>query len=194
MLVLLILNKTNFGIEKDLILIFINHLIVIKMEKKEVIEKLIKNGAKSVKGLKVKGVNVVPQENYVRCSLSVDKPIRGFIAQEDGSYAEGESKVIFVSLFSIVAQLRDDDQAAFAVNHILSHPESIAVLLTGAQLNILQEDVASGQEYINPWSTNDNAVATTFEHDSILNHIVDIKLTDRAYQMLDKLAMGMMGL
>lgn len=163
------------------------------MEKKSVIESLIKAGAKAVKNLKVKGINVVPQENYVRVSLSVDKPVRGFVAQDDGTYAEGESKVIFVSLFSIVAQFRDDENAAFAVNHILKNPESVTVLLSGATLTILQEDVASGQEYHNPWSDNADA-ATTFDHDTIINHIIDVKMTDRAYQMLDRLAMGMLGL
>lgn len=164
------------------------------MEKKNVIESLIKAGAKSVKNLKVKNVNVVPQENYVRVSLSVDKPIRGFVAQEDGTYKEGESKVIFVSLFSIVAQLRDDENASFAVNHILSHPEAVTVLLSGAQLNILQEDVAAGQEYKNPWSEKENAVTTTFDHDTIINHIVDVKMNERAYKMLEKLAEVMLGI
>ena len=158
------------------------------MEKKNVIESLIKAGAKSVKNLKVKNVNVVPQENYVRVSLSVDKPIRGFVAQEDGTYKEGESKVIFVSLFSIVAQLRDDENASFAVNHILSHPEAVT------QLNILQEDVAAGQEYKNPWSEKEDAVTTTFDHDTIINHIVDVKMNERAYKMLEKLADAMLGI
>lgn len=194
MLVLLILNKTNFGIEKDLILFI---LLIIKlltiMEKKNVIERLIKAGAKSVKNLKVKNVNVVPQENYVRVSLSVDKAIRGFVAQEDGTYKEGESKVIFVSLFSIIAHLRDDENASFAVNHILSHPESVVILLSGAILDILQEDVSSGQEYHNPWSNNTDTV-TTFEYDTIINHIVNVKMNERAYKMLDKLAYSMLGI
>ena len=157
------------------------------MEKKNVIESLIKAGAKSVKNLKVKNVNVVPQENYVRVSLSVDKAIRGFVAQEDGTYKEGESKVIFVSLFSIIAQLRDDENASFAVNHILSHPESVVILLSGATLDILQE------EYHNPWSDNTDNV-TTFEHDTIINHIVNVKMNERAYKMLDKLADSMLGI
>ena len=163
------------------------------MGKKNVIESLIKAGAKSVKNLKVKNVNVVPQEKYVRVSLSVDKAIRGFVAQEDGTYKEGESKVIFVSLFSIIAQLRDDENASFAVNHILSHPESVVILLNGSTLDILQEDVASGQEYHNPWSDNkDNVI--TFEHDTIINHIVNVKMNERAYKMLDKLADAMLGI
>lgn len=164
------------------------------MEKKNVIESLIKAGAKSVKNLKVKNVNVVPQENYVRVSLSVDKAIRGFVAQEDGTYKEGESKVIFVSLFSIVAQLRDDENASFAVNHILSHPEAITVLFSGATLNILQEDVAAGQEYTNHWSERKDAPTTTFEHDTIINHIIDVKMSERAYKLLEKLADSMLGI
>lgn len=164
------------------------------MEKKNVIESLIKAGAKSVKNLKVKNVNVVPQENYVRVSLSVDKAIRGFVAQEDGTYKESESKVIFVSLFSIVAQLRDDENVSFAVNHILNHPEAVMVLLSGAQIDILQEDVTAGQEYTNPWSEKENATATTFEHDTIINHIVNVKMTERAYKMLEKLADAMLGI
>ena len=163
------------------------------MEKKNVIESLIKAGAKSVKNLKVKNVNVVPQENYVRVSLSVDKAIRGFVAQEDGTYKEGESKVIFVSLFSIIAQLRDDENASFAVNHILSRPESVVILLNGATLDILQEDVASGKEYHNPWSNNTDHV-TTFEHDTIINHIVNVEMNERAYKLLDKLADSILGI
>lgn len=163
------------------------------MEKKNVIESLIKAGAKAIKGLTVKGVNVVPQENYIRVSISVDKPIRGFVAQEDGSYTEGETKIIFVSLFSIVAQLRDDERASFAVNHILKQPEAVQVILAGAKLNILQEDVKEGTEYKNPWSENADAVATTMTHDTIINHIVDINLNERAYLLLDRLAMAMLG-
>lgn len=163
------------------------------MEKKKVIEQLLKNGAKQVKDLTVRGVNIVPQENYIRVSISVNKPIRGFISQEDGSYAEGETKIIFVSLFSIVAQFRDDERASFAVNHILKQPEAVQVILAGAKLNVLQEDVKEGTAYKNPWSENANAVATTMEHDTIINHIVDINLNERAYLLLDRLAMAMLG-
>ena len=163
------------------------------MEKKQIVESLVKAGAKTIKGLTVKGLNVVPQENYIRVSLSVDKPIRGFVAQEDGTYTEGETKVIFVSLFSIVAQFRDDERASFAVNHILKQPEAVQVILAGAKLNVLQEDVKQGTEYKNPWSDKADAVATTMEHDTIINHIVDINLTERAYLLLDRLAMAMLG-
>lgn len=163
------------------------------MEKKVIVETLIKNGAKQLKNLVVKNVTVTPQENYVRVALSVDKPIRGFVSQEDGSYAEGETKVIFVSLFSIAALLRDDEEASFAVNHLLTNPEAAQVLLAGAKIAVLQEDVKEGTEYKNPWSEAKDATVTTMSHDTIINHVIDIELTKRAYTLLDRLAMSMLG-
>lgn len=163
------------------------------MEKKAVIEKLLKAGAKPVKNLVVKGVNVVPQENYIRVSLSLDKPVRGFIDGEDGAYKEGETKVIFISLYSLTAQLRDDSQASFAVNHILKNPEAMQVILAGAKINILQEDVKEGVAVVNPWSDQEKE-GRVYDHDIIVNHVVDIALTERAYQMLDRLALALMGL
>ncbi len=163
------------------------------MEKKQVIEQLVKNGAKAVKNLKVKGVNLLPKDNYVSVSLSLDKPVRGYVSQDDGSFTEGERNVVFISLFSIAAQLRDNDDAAFAVNHILSRPESLAVLLNGATIDILQEDVVSGQEYHNPWSSNADNVSV-FDHDTIINHLINIKMSDKANKMLEKLAESMMGI
>lgn len=163
------------------------------MEKKSIIEKLVKDGAKAVKNLKVKGVNILPKNNYVSVSLSLDKPVRGYVSQDDGSFTEGERNVVFISLFSIAAQLRDNDDAAFAVNHILSRPESLVVLLNGATIDILQEDVVSGQEYHNPWASNADNVSV-FDHDTIINHLINIKMSDKANKMLEKLAESMMGI
>lgn len=163
------------------------------MEKKQVIEQLVKNGAKSVKNLKVKGVNLNPKDNYISVSLSLDKPVRGYVGQDDGTFVEGEHNVVFISLFSIAAQLRDDENASFAVNHILANPKALSVLLSGATIDILQEDVVSGQEYHNPWSSNaDNG--SVFDHDTIINHIINIKMSDKANKMLEKLAESMMGI
>lgn len=163
------------------------------MEKKQVIEQLVKNGAKAVKNLKVKCVNLLPKDNYVSVSLSLDTPVRGYVSQDDGTFAEGERNLVFVSLFSIVAQFRDNEDASFAVNHILAHPEALSVLLSGAMIDILQEDVVSGQEYHNPWSSNQDNVSV-FDHDTIINHLTNIKLSERANKMLEKLADSMLGI
>lgn len=163
------------------------------MERKEVIANLIKAGAEPVKNLKVKNVTVTPQESYIRVALTLDKPVKGMVSKDEGvTYEEGETNVIFVSLFSITSLLKDDDNVAFAVNHLVKNPDSMSIVLSRATIDILQEKVATGQEYKNPWS--ENAEATVFDHDTIINHITNIRLSDFAIRKMDKLADSLLGI
>lgn len=161
------------------------------MERKDIINNLIKGGAESVKGLKVKNVTVTPQENYVRVALTLDKSVKGMI-NKDNKWIEGETNIIFISIFSITSILKDDDNAAFAANHIIKHPDSLSVLLSRATIDILQEPVTEGQEYKNPWSNSTES--TVFDHNTIINHVTDIELSDFAIRRLDKLADSMLGI
>ena len=162
------------------------------MEKKEIINGLLKNGAKSVNGLKVKNVTVSILENYTRLGLTLDKPVEGYVAKEDGTFEKGETNVIFVSAFAVASVLKDNDDCAFAANHLVEHPEAMNVILSRAQIDIIQEPVTAGQEYRNPWSNNsDNS--TVFDHDTIINHLTGIKLSDFSIRKLDTLADKMLG-
>lgn len=161
------------------------------MERKEIVANLIKAGAESVKGLKVKNVTVTPCENYVRLALTVDKPVKGMIQNKDGVYEIGETKVIFVSLFTITSLLKDDDDAAFAVNHLAKHPDSMSVVLSRATIDVIIESVEEGQEYKNPWS--ESAEATVFDHATFIYHITNIKLSEFGINKLDKLADKLLG-
>ena len=162
------------------------------MEKKEIIAELLKNGGKSVKDLKVKNVTVTRCENYVRLGITLDKPVAGMVTKDNVTYEEGETNVIFVSLYSITSLLKDDDNAAFAANHLVEHPDSMSIVLSRATLNIIQETVEAGTEYKNPWS--DNAEATVFDHKTIITHVIEINLSDFAIRKLDRLADSLLGI
>lgn len=163
------------------------------MEKKEIIAELLKNGGKNVKDLKVKNVTVTRCENYVRLGITLDKPVMGMVTKDNGvTYEEGETNVIFVSLYSITSLLKDNDDAAFAANHLVEHPEAMSIVLSRASLNIIQETVEAGTEYKNPWSTN--AEATVFDHRTIITHVTDVILSDFAVRKLDKLADSLLGI
>lgn len=163
------------------------------MERKEIIAELLKNGGKSVKDLKVKNVTVTRCENYVRLGITLDKPVIGMVTKDNGAtYEEGETNVIFVSLYSITSLLKDDDNAAFAANHLVEHPDSMSIVLSRATLNIIQETVEAGTEYKNPWS--DNAEATVFDHKTIITHVIEVNLSDFAIRKLDKLADSLLGI
>ena len=157
----------------------------------EIIAQLIKKGAKEVKNVTIKNVTVTPMNEYVRLGLTLDKEVDGYKVEDDGTYTPSKVKVIFVSAFTIAALLKEDDNAAFAANHLLKHPDALAMIMSRAQINILQQPVKAGEEYKNPF--NDNADATAFDHDVIINHITEIKLSDFGMKRLDKLADMMLG-
>ena len=162
------------------------------MEKKSVIEQLLKQGSQVVKNVVVKNVTVTLMENYVRLGLTLDKPVKGYVNDDKGGYTLGETKVIFVSLFSVAAILRDNEDASFAVNHIIKNPLSAELLLNNAHVDIIQESIKEGTEYHNPWSDSDNVA--TFDHDTIINHVVNVTLTKRSIALLDSLAKNMLGI
>ena len=161
------------------------------MKNEEIIAQLIKEGAKEVKNVTVKNVTVTPMNEYVRLGLTLDKEVDGYKAEDDGTYTPSKVKVIFVSAFTIAALLKEDDDAAFAANHLLKHPDALAMIMSRAQINILQQSVKAGEEYKNPFS--DNADVTAFDHDVIINHITNIKLSDFGIKRLDRLADMMLG-
>ena len=162
------------------------------MTNKDVVANLIKNGAKEINGITIKNVTVTPMDEYVRLGLTLDKEVRGYRQTDDGNYEEGTTKVIFVSAYSIAALLKDDDDAAFAANHLVKHPDAMAMILSRARINIVQQDVKAGEEYVNPFASDPDNV-TTFDHDVIINHVVNISLSDFGLKRLERLADMMLG-
>lgn len=161
------------------------------MDTKKVISQLMAIKANNVvKELVIRNINVTECETYNRVAITLDKPVKAMVAQEDGSYVEGESNIIFVGNYSIVGALRENEDVAFAGNHLIQHPKALNVVLSGAKINIIQEAVTAGQEYTNPFSND--TVPTVVQHDSFYNHVFDIRLSAFGLKMLDKLAEKMM--
>ena len=151
------------------------------MDTKKVISQLMAVETNNVvKDLVVRNINVTECETYNRVAIT----------QEDGSYVEGESNIIFVGNYSIVGALRENEDVAFAGNHLIQHPKALNVVLSGAKINIIQEAVTAGQEYTNPFSNN--GAPTVVQHDSFYNHVFNIRLSAFGLKMLDKLAEKMM--
>lgn len=161
------------------------------MDTKKVISQLMAIETNNVvKDLVVRNVTVTECETYNRVAITLDKPVKAMVARNDGSYVEGESNIIFVGNYSIVGALRDNEDVAFAGNHLIHHPKALNVVLSGAKINIIQEAVAAGAQYTNPFSSN--GATTVVQHDSFYNHVFNIRLSAFGLKMLDKLAEKMM--
>ena len=170
------------------------------MEKEKIIEGLMKAVKQDgtlknelIKGIEIKGITVSPQEKYVRLGITTTKPVKAFVAnKETGLFELGESNLIFVSLFTICAILRDDKKARFAIDRIEENPECIKIILDDATFDIIQEYVDANTEYVNPWTTEEKS--KIYAHDTIINHVINIKLGEFGLENLKDLAKDMMGI
>ena len=151
----------------------------------EVVRTLLKNGAKRIDNAVVKGVSVARQDNYDRVALTLAKPVRGYVQTEAGDYEEGETRVIFVSSFSIGAILADNEDSAFAKRFLMQKPQMLELALSYAKVDILQESVEANTDYVNPFSSSTEG--RTIDHDTIINHITSIELGKRGLRFLAKL-------
>lgn len=161
-------------------------------EKKDVIERLLKNGAKQVKDVTVKNVHIAVEPTYVRVSMTLDKSVDGYMFNEEsGEYEAGKTNVVFVSLFSLVTAIKDNQSIAFLANRLLKNPEGAEVLLSYCKIDMVQEYVHEDDEYYSPWTGEFKQV---IQHDSVFNHVVSIELSKDMLDMIPMIKLKMLGL
>lgn len=133
----------------------------------------------------VKNVNFEDMETYRRVSFTLRNAIPGYRQNANGDWVKENTNVVFSSAYAIAGLLKEKDELAWLGNVILANPNSMNLLFSAAELTIIQQEVASGEEYTNPFSTN--ADPTTHDYDWIVNHVVDIKLSKVGEKVYEKL-------
>jgi hypothetical protein len=158
---------------------------------KEIKDALKAKGCTEICGLTVKNVHVEEMDTYVRVSLSLDKPIPAYLADESGTYNLSESKVVFETIFNFVSLFREHDDLAVLGNYIIENPKALEVLLSRAKISIMQQTVTAGEVVENPWNPEKT---TSFDHDTILNYVSDCKLGSYSTPLVSKIIDKMLGL
>ena len=157
---------------------------------KELIASLVKQGATTAKAI-VFNVNVSILENYTRVAFTLKNNVKGYVSQEDGTYKLEDTKVIFVSMYSLMALLKQKE-LGFVANQLQNNPAAALVLFAGSKLELLQQEVKQGETCVNPFSENANEV--TFDHKTIITNVVNFELTEKAQDLVDRLALKLMGI
>lgn len=160
---------------------------------KQVVAELLAKGCTKIAGLRVRSSIVTPKNNYVMVSLSLERGIPGYVSDADGVFTKGETATVFASSYSIASVLKDSDETAWAANQLIQNPKGLEVILAGSKIDIVQEEVASDEIYKNPFASSDSE-GSALGHDTIINHVVKIEICPKAKQMLNMLAMNMMGI
>lgn len=160
---------------------------------KQVVAELLAKGCNKIAGIRVRSSIVTPKDNYVMVSLSLERGIPGYVSDDEGVFTKGETATVFASSYSIASVLKDNDETAWAANQLIQNPKGLEVILAGAKIDLVQEEVTADEIYKNPFSSSD-VDGQSLGHDTIINHIVKIEICQKAKQMLNMLAMNMMGI
>lgn len=161
---------------------------------KQVCGELLANGAKRVAAIRVRSSKVTINDTHTMVSLSLEKAVEGYVSNpETGIFSKGETTTIFASSYSIGSILKENDETAWAANQLIQSPKGLEVILAGARIDIIQEEVTEDVAYKNPFSNSDKE-GVSLGHDTIINHVVKIELCPNAKRMLNIMAMNMMGL
>jgi hypothetical protein len=160
---------------------------------KQVVAELLAKGCNKIAGIRVRSSIVTSKDNYVMVSLSLERGIPGYVSDGEGVFTKGETATVFTSSYSIASVLKDNDETAWAANQLIQNPKGLEVILAGAKVDFVQEEVAADEIYKNPFSSSD-VDGQSLGHDTIINHVVKIEICQKAKQMLNMLAMNMMGI
>ena len=169
----------------------------VKLSYQDIIKKILLNGGKRINGVKIKNVNYEERDNYTRVSFTLNKYIPGYVSfiTEDGTtgYKLGQTNTIFVSLYAITGAFKEDENIGWMANTILEHPAALNLILNGATIDIVQENIKANTDYYNPFSTNENQIPQNYDHDVYINNVVKYKLSKVGEQMSFRLADKLFG-
>lgn len=163
---------------------------------KEIIRNLIADGATRINRLKIKNVNYdkdYEDKNHIRVSLTLDRKVPGYvpITDKEGNiigYEKGMTNLIYCSTFVLAAVLKENEDFSWLANHIVDKPKALGLIFNGATIDILQREYAKGTPVVNPFTTNADKVWPVYDHDLIVNDVIDITLGKTGEKMAMTLA------
>lgn len=160
---------------------------------KNIIKQMIGSGCKRINSIRIKNVNFTEKDNYTMVSFTLASPIRGYVNNGNGVYEVGMTNTLFTSLYAITGAMKEDENLGWMANSLLENPTALNLILNGATVDIIQQEVITGEEYVNPFSTRNDNEPVIYDHDLIINHIVGFKLSKVGEKMSDRLADKLMG-
>lgn len=166
-----------------------------RLTKKQAIAALKKEGAKEYKNLVVKSVRYEKMANYTRIGITLDTEIPAYREGDDGEIVKTTSRFFFLSSYSLATELRENEITAFVANRIIDKPQNIPFVLTGAKIDVIQEEIVVPDGETVSWKNifaEGNTEPTEFDHSIIVNHLVGYNPSKANLKLVDKIIDKMM--
>ena len=152
---------------------------------------LRKSGATS-ETVTIMNVTVKDCDKWTRIGLTLNREVDGPVSDEEGNWSFGKTRVIFVSLFSILGLLKNTNDTLAITGHVADNPTALQVILVGAKTELLQQEVKAHETYVNVFTGEE--VEHESDHDSIFNHLVSVEFTDKGKRAIEKIEDHLLGL
>lgn len=131
----------------------------------------------------VTGIKVFVDEKSASVQFTLDKFIKGFIKNADGTFVEADVNTISIHRSKLTAQLCEcnDDIAMYraTLDHSFGQKE-FGVILFKAQLTFNRQLIAAGEVI------GEGDDAFTAERDCYVTDVKNVKLSEKALRELDK--------
>lgn len=158
----------------------------------DAVASLRKAGAKAEKDIIIKNVTVTDCDSWTRVALTLNREVAGPVSDEEGNWSMGQTRVVFLSLYSVLGLLKNTDDTLAVASYIASHPTALQIILSGAKVEILQQEVKAHATYVNAFTGEETERDS--DHDSLFNHLVSIEFTDKARRGIEKIEDKLLGL
>lgn len=158
----------------------------------QAVASLRKAGAKEYKEVRVVNVTVTDKNSWTRVALTLDKEVDGYVDDGNGNYSKGSTRIVFLSLYSIAGVMKNTDSTLAIASYVVNHPTALQVLLSGAKVDLLQQEVAANATYLNHFTGEE--VQHESDHDSIFTHIASLVLSDKGNNAVEKIEDKLLGL
>lgn len=152
---------------------------------------LRKSGATS-ETVTICNITITDCKNWTRIALTLNREVDGPICDQEGNWTMGKTRVIFISLYSIISLFKNTDDTLAVASYIASHPTALQVILSGAETEILQQEVKANETYVNVFTGEETEHDS--DHDSLFNHLVSVKFTDKGHRAIEKIEDKLLGL
>ena len=158
----------------------------------DAVASLRKAGAKSETDVIVKNITITDCNNWTKVALTLNREVDGAVTDEDGNWSIGKTNVVFMSLYSIVGTLKNTDDTLAVASYIAKHPTSLQIILSGAKIELLQQEVKANETYINAFTGEETEHES--DHDSLFNHLVDVEFSCKGRIAIEKIEDHLLGL
>ena len=185
-------HNSYYGAQGGLVVIINFKLCFIMIQFNDAVASLRKTGAKSEADLIIKNVTITEKDSWIRVALTLNRDVQGPISDDNGDWSMGTTNVVFMSLYSIAGVLKNTDDTIAIAGYIVNHPTALQIILSGAKIEILQQEVKAHDTYINAFTGEE--VEHESDHDSIFNHLVSVALSDKGLRAIEKIDDKLLGI